>query len=103
MPKQSPLIPKLLAILESHGWRAPAHVWPDGPPADLEIRRIRAGRHQRSAGAWSWHLWSGSAPLPYDVGSQFAARECVRMGIDGTHLYTNPYKQTAILPKGVWL
>lgn len=100
MPKQSPLIPKLLAILEAHGWKAPAHVWPNGPPDDLEIRRIRAGRHQRSAGAWSWFLWSPSAPLAFDVGSKWPATECVRMGVEGTQIYENPHGQVALLPKG---
>lgn len=103
MTKRSPLIPKILAILEAHGWKAPAHIWPDGPPADLEIRRIRVGRGWRSTGAWSWHLWSPSAPLPDDVGSQWAATECAKMGPAGTRLYHNPYGQTAIMPKDVYL
>lgn len=93
---KSKLIPKILAILESHGWKAPVHVWPDGPPADLEIRRIRTGRGDRSAGAWSWFLWSDSRPLHNDVGSQWPATECVKMGAD---LYENPWGQVALMPK----
>lgn len=96
---KSSIVPKILAILEAHGWKAPAHVWPDGPPADLEIRRIRVGRGDRSAGAWSWFIWSDSHPLPNDVGSQWPATECVRMGVEGTRLYENPWGQTALTPK----
>jgi hypothetical protein len=46
----------------------------DRPPAGLEIRRTRAGHHQRSNGAWSWYLYAPDQYLE-DLGSQWPARE----------------------------
>jgi hypothetical protein len=93
--KQSPLIPKILAILEHHGFQ-----WRGGSaPDDLEIRRTHAGRGQRDAGAWSWHLWSASRPNEaMDIGSQFPASYVARLGPSGTHVNTNDFGQTHIAP-----
>ena len=88
--KQSPLIPKILAILEHHGFR-----WPAGkPPADLCIRRTYAGHQQRNAGAWSWCLWSDTEPKAANVGSQDPASDIARLSPEWTTLYRMPYDIT---------
>lgn len=73
----SPLIPKLWARFVEAGVQMPTTI-----PPDCEIRRVHAGHWQRSAGAWSWHLWSQSdseaARILMGRGSQWTARECVR-------------------------
>jgi hypothetical protein len=54
--------------------------WPGGP-ANAVIRRTRAGRHQRSAGAWSWFLWHVNdveGALFPSVGSQWPASRIAR-------------------------
>lgn len=91
----SPLIPRLLAILAHHGFQ-----WTNGEaPVDLEIRRIRVGRGERSSGAWSWHFWSDSRPgEALDVGSQFPARELARLRPEQTGIATNAFGQTHIFP-----
>lgn len=50
-------------------------------PPDIEISRTRAGRHQRSAGAFSWFLYSPRDihhPASSSIGSQYPAREIAR-------------------------
>lgn len=52
----------------------------DAPP-DTCIRRTRAGRHQRSAGAFLWFLYSPGNihhPISSRIGSQFPATEVAR-------------------------
>lgn len=54
---------------------------PDVLEIDVEITRTYAGRHQRSAGAWSWSLLAPNgydAFFPTAVGSQWPAREIAR-------------------------
>jgi hypothetical protein len=68
----------VIAILEAHG-----HAWrtEDGrAPPDLMLVRTRAGRHQRSRGAWSWHLWSTIDYTAGSIGSQWSARELIALG-----------------------
>jgi hypothetical protein len=58
------LASRIVTALEAKGLK-----WPGGP-ANAEIRRTHAGRHQRACGAWSWFLWpkEGDAGFP-SVGS----------------------------------
>lgn len=42
----------------------------------VRIRRVYAGRHQRSEGAWSW--WAEDQDGNEVCGSQFTAREIIR-------------------------
>lgn len=63
-------VEKIVAILEANGV-----TWPGGG-SNARIERTHAGRHQRSAGAWSWFL----VPVTRDgaiypqVGSQWPAK-----------------------------
>jgi len=59
-----------------------------GPDENYRISRVRAGHHQRSAGAWSWSLmWDISiAPIPSgdacgQIGSRWPASDCVKQGV----------------------
>lgn len=66
-----------------------------GDPDDYEIKRTRAGRHQRSAGAWSWFLWhpwdSGLAGQASQFGSQWPAGKCAKAK---TSIYVHPVHGT---------
>ena len=62
---------KLVSVLRQAGF----HV-PDG----ASLRRTYAGRHQRSAGAWSWYLVDkDDRALP--VGSAYRVSDCLRHGV----------------------
>ncbi|WNM70188.1 hypothetical protein [Myxococcus phage Mx1] len=91
----SKLLPKILAILEHHGY-----VWTHGKaPDDVQIQRIRAGAGDRMNGAWSWALWSATNPGETgDIGSQWPATEIAKWGPDKVMLYTNKFGQTSIDP-----
>jgi hypothetical protein len=72
------------AILKK--FRAAGYELP-GPDSDYRIRRVHAGHHQRSAGAWSWMLWwegTGERPLlSYgDLGSRWPASACMKEECD---------------------
>ena len=61
---------KIVAGLKAHGI--------DCPP-DVQIRRTRAGRHQKAAGAWLWFLWSNSSWSRNGcIGSHYTVREIAR-------------------------
>ena len=47
-------------------------------PVDTEIRRTHAGRAMKSAGAWSWSLWSPSSPRDANYGSHYPATELLK-------------------------
>ena len=62
----------------------------DLPPGRYSIRRTRAGRHQRSAGAWSW--WLDSSDIGNPPGSAYPVSEVVSAAKDGrVVLYTNEF------------
>jgi hypothetical protein len=72
---------KLIAMLR---------VWyPDIPDGHWEIHRVRAGHHQRSAGAFSFFLmWDGpkteeSMRFNNWIGSQYPVWQILKYGIDG--------------------
>jgi hypothetical protein len=87
----SRVLKQIVTILNHHGYR-----WPEGaPPADLSIRRIRAGRHQRAAGAWSWCLFSPTVS-GLDVGSQYPAGKVAATLPRNTSLYLASWGSTSI-------
>lgn len=51
-------------------------------PDDLEVRRTRAGRNMRSAGAWSWFLYSETMDVTH-VGSHWPAAKIISLGPSG--------------------
>lgn len=72
-----------------------------GPDSAYRIRRVRAGHHQRSAGAWSWMLWwegTGERPLlSYgDLGSRWAASVCAK---EECEVYRNGLGHNELIPK----
>lgn len=48
------------------------------PPPDPEVSRTHAGRHQRSAGAWSWTFSSASDWIVSCIGSEFTLGELLK-------------------------
>lgn len=71
-----------------------------GPDSDYRIRRVRAGHHQRSAGAWSWMLWwegTGERPLlSYgDLGSRWPASICIK---EETYVFRNGLGHNELIP-----
>jgi hypothetical protein len=87
------LAAQIRTIALAHG----AH-WPF-KESDTIIRRVYAGRHQRSAGAWSFYLAAKSTAHYPELGSSFRAKDMAKLGVDGTTLYTNHFGQQEILPK----
>ena len=70
---------------------------PGGKPEGLTLRRTKAGRHQRSAGAWSWFFDAPNDPHVSEIGSQWSATEILK----AKHLSvsTNDVGQTSIWPE----
>ena len=67
------LITKICAHFRENGY--------DLNPEDWEIQRTYAGRHQRSAGAWSWYLQSiGADWVAGGYGSPWPATLCAKSG-----------------------
>ncbi len=66
-----------------------------GGPENAEIRRTRAGRHQRSCGAWSFFLWckDGSHLYPM-IGSQYPASLIAK----GFTVYRSPWADINLDP-----
>ncbi len=61
---------KIIKFLREHGIEC---------PDDVEIRRTRAGYWQRSAGAWSWYLWSDTGwAYNLRIGSQHFAKQVAK-------------------------
>ena len=61
-------------------------------PADLRVERTRAGRWQRSCGAFSWFLRSDSDPYHHVncVGSVYPARVVARCAhVEGDQCHTD--------------
>jgi hypothetical protein len=56
--------------------------------SEIAIRRVRAGRHQRSAGAWSWYAVDHRG-LEI-IGSTWSVRELVAAS-DRVSLYQHPH------------
>jgi hypothetical protein len=83
---------KILALVRHHGIH-----WPV-TESETSIRRIRAGHHQRSAGAWSWELYTKEHVRCGRVGSQFAATEIARLGPLRTEVYSNRFGDDDIIP-----
>jgi hypothetical protein len=81
---------KIIEILKHH--KVPVDT--DKFPADTKPRRTYAGYWQRSAGAWSWWLFSQSEPHAFnglDIASQFAASDLARCKLEETEIYRNPH------------
>lgn len=95
MPSKSDNLRRILALLGALGFQWGAR----GPPSDVHIRRVRAGRHQRSAGAWSWSL--AASGLHVSVGSQHTVAECLAMGARGAELYQAQWGDVSICRKPV--
>lgn len=82
---------RLLALLAHH-----RITWPLAA-SDTCVRRVYAGHHQRSAGAWSWQLYATPDAQArgirhwFNVGSQFTVKDLLKAGPDGTDTYQNPH------------
>lgn len=72
-----------------------------GPDENYRIRRVYAGHHQKSAGAWSWMLWwegEGDRPLLSfgDMGSRWPAAECIKQPCE---VYANGLGHFELIPQ----
>lgn len=79
--KPSKRADRLVKMIQEHGLDIPSGKW--------EIRRVYAGRHQRSAGAYSFFLsWRGEIDnyqaMGWSdfIGSQFSASYIIKHGIE---------------------
>lgn len=95
---------KVLKLLRANGFDLPIV----DDDEHYRVRRVYAGCHQRSAGAWSWSLdWSKEKDPTKDrppglsgIGSQWPVGELFKGGIDihtdrfgDTHLHPAPAKK----------
>lgn len=85
------LLEKLVKIFVDGGYEL-------GPSINWKLKRVYAGHHQRSAGAWSWYLhYIGEGQPPtgiHEFGSQYPAKLCASH--PSPSLYLNPWSQVAI-------
>ena len=82
------IVQKIVALLTDSGVE-----WPGGYQ-NAKIVRTHAGRHQRAAGAWSWHLWpiDNTVGVFPSVGSSYPASQIAHGATVGYNKNTRSYE-----------